>query len=249
MTREEFVSRFAGTDVKAEGILAAQDIARRAMVSLSRFLRPGLSREEIHEFARREMLAMGSEGWWIHNDPALVLFGDLTTYSAREDAGSRFSGRVVLNNDIVSVDVAPTVRGGWGDLARSFFLQDGAVTPWLQLRDARFREGMELELLLHRAAVDFVDENTTFSELHARIDGILRERGWHNCDYHGNFGHTIENHQDERVTIVGGEDRGIAQYGKPLTFEPHICKDSGQIGFKHEIMYVFHDGRLQEVPE
>ena len=248
MTREEFVAKFEGTAVKAAGILKAQDIARAEMESLKKYLRPGLTREEIHAFAEQDMLSMGSEGWWIHNDPALVLFGALTTYSAREDAGSRFDGKVVQENDIVTVDVAPTVDGGWGDLCRAFFLQDGVVTDWQQLRNDHWREGMEFEQQLHREAVAFVDEHTTFHQLHAHIDAILKARGWHNCDYHGNFGHTIENDQKDRVTIVAGEHRCIAAYGKPITFEPHICKDGEQTGFKHEIMYVFHEGKLVEVP-
>ncbi|MBQ4093633.1 MAG: M24 family metallopeptidase, partial [Oscillospiraceae bacterium] len=164
MTREEFVAKFEGSSVKAAGILQAQDIARAEMESLKNYLRAGLTREEIHAFAEQDMLAMGSEGWWIHNDPALVLFGPLTTYSAREDAGSRFDGKVVLENDIVTVDVAPTVDGGWGDICRAFFLQDGVVTDWQQLRNDHWREGMEFELELHREAVAFVDETTTFHQ-------------------------------------------------------------------------------------
>ena len=247
MEKNTLISLFEGTDVKAEGIYEAQNIARGCIEALKDYIRPGLTREEIHDFAGEWMKKAGSDSWWIRNDPALVLFGDLTTYSAHEGPDALFVGKTVGEDDLVTVDLAPCVRGGWGDYTRSFFLKDGKLVEAEETGDEELAEGYALELELHERMLAFVDEETTFSQLHAFTESILKEHGYHNCDYHGNFGHTIENDQKDRVTIIPEEHRSIAGYGKPITFEPHICRDGGGWGLKRENMYTFLDGRLVEI--
>ena len=245
--KKTFISIFEGTSVKAEGIYEAQIIAKKCMEELSRYLKSGLSRDEIHDYCAEYMTSLGSQGWWIHNDPALVLFGPLTTYSARQPADEYFKGKVLSDNEIISVDVAPTVRGGWGDITRTFFLKDGKIVSVEETGNQEWIEGMELERYMHARMKEFMNEKTTFSELHKFSEDVLKEYGYHNCDYHDNYGHTIENDQSERVTICKEEDRCIAAYGKPFTYEPHICKDGGKYGMKHEIMYVFYKGKVEEI--
>ena len=247
MDKKTFISLYEGSSVKAEGIWEAQIIAKKCMEELSSYLRSGLNRDEIHDHCAKYMTELGSEGWWIHNDPALVLFGKLTVYSSRTPADEYFKGKVIEENDIVSVDVAPTVRGGWGDITRTFFIKDGKTVPVEETGNEEWIEGMKLEHYMHERMKEFVNEKTTFSELHAFSEEILKKHGYHNCDYHDNYGHTIENDQSERVTICKEEGRCIAEYGKPFTYEPHICKDTGEYGMKHEIMYVFYEGRVQEI--
>ena len=106
---------------------------------------------------------------------------------------------------------------------------------------------MEMELKLHQLFQDYVKEDTTFSDLYHFIHQQLIESSYHNCDYHDNFGHTIEKDQKDRITIAEGVDLRIAAYHKPITFEPHICKDNGFYGIKHENMYVFIDGRMEQI--
>ena len=199
MNAEDLKRHFSNTSVDIENILKAQDIARACLEHMKTFLRPGLDREDIHEECARYMTALGSQRWWIHDDPALILFGDMTAYSGREDPSPRFKGKTVQNNDLITIDVAPTVGSGWGDLARSF------------------------------------------------VESFVAKAGYRNLDYHGNYGHTIENDQKDRVTIDKGVDVNIASYNKPITFEPHICKKDGSLGIKHEIMYVFYEGKMRPI--
>ena len=102
METEKLIAHFRGTDVDIENILRSQDIARDCLCHMEDFLRPGMDREEIHRECERYMLEKGSEGWWIHNDPALILFGDLTTYSAHEDPSPLFEGKRVQENDLIT---------------------------------------------------------------------------------------------------------------------------------------------------
>ena len=247
MDRDTLISLFQGTGVRAEGIYEAQRIAKGCAAALKDYIRPGMTREQIHDFAGEWMTEAGSDSWWIKNDPALVLFGDLTTYSAHESPDALFVGRTVSENDLITVDLAPCVRGGWGDYTRSYFLKDGVPVEADETGDSELAEGMALERLLHRSMLEFTDRSTTFSQLHAFTEELLRRHGYHNCDYHGNFGHTIENDQKDRVTIIPEEHRCIFEYGKPITYEPHICKDGGRWGLKMENMYTFLDGKLVEI--
>ncbi len=248
MDKERFVELFTRTEaVKAEGIWEAQQIAKGCMKALEGYLVPGLSRGQIHSFCERWMTEHGSEGWWIHDDPALILYGPHTPFSAHDDPAPLFEGLTVALNDYITVDVAPTVRGGWGDITRGFVMEKGRLIPWQESEDEEIREGMLLEEELHRSLIGFVGPKTTFAELHRHTEEILSAHGYYNCDYHGNFGHTIENDRKDRVTIIPEETRSIAGYGRPITYEPHICRIGGTKGIKHEVMYVFAGGKLEEV--
>ncbi len=245
MDTKDLIDHFKNTDVDIENILKAQDIAKKCLEHMKDFLVPGLTRDQIHEECQRYMSSLGSQGWWIHNDPALILFGDLSSYSG---AGlPDYEDRRIKEDDLISIDVAPMIQTGWGDLARSFVMEGGRIIDWKESKNQEITEGMQMEMKLHELFVNFVDADTAFEKLHSRIDAFVREHGYHNCDYHGNYGHSIENDAKDRVTIDIGRKQVIAEYGKPITFEPHICKNGGHIGIKHEDMYVFYEGKMRKL--
>ena len=248
MDRNTFLNMFEGTDVRAEGIWEAQKIAGAVLDELPAFLRPGLTQAEIAGWCERRMTQLGAEAWWHRGGPALVLFSGLTAYSGADDPSPLFAGLTVSPFDLVTVDVAPMVRGGWGDKARSYFMTDGkAMTDPYAWGDAELIRGYELEMKMHAGMLDFMDEDTSFADLHAFTRGMLDAAGYVNCDYHGNFGHSIENHPDDRVTIIPDEHRSVWAHGRPFTFEPHVRTLDGSFGLKHENMYCFVNGKLEEI--
>ncbi|MEA5050933.1 MAG: M24 family metallopeptidase [Oscillospiraceae bacterium] len=245
--KQRMLELYNSPNLRMGGILKAQEIAKRTTERLAAFLRPGLSYEEIRDFAERTMKALGSESFWSRNrHGALVLFGELTTYSGRDDPDAEFAdaGLTVAPDDVVTVDLCPCVDGGWGDYTRSFFLVGGRVTPEAALPQGACRRGMELEHALHREMIQFVDEKTTFEDLYYHITAALARAGWHNLDYHDNFGHSIENFPEQRVAVARGVTERIVGHGKPLSFEPHIGCGDGP-GLKHEDMYVWLDGQMR----
>ncbi|MEA4912780.1 MAG: M24 family metallopeptidase [Oscillospiraceae bacterium] len=233
--------------LRLAGIFKAQEIAKETTRQLASFLRPGLTYEEIREYAERTMLSLGSESFWSRNGRgALVLFGRLSAYSGHDDPDAAFAsaGITVAQDDVVSVDLCPCVDGGWGDYTRSFFLVDGKVTAEDELAPGYFKDGMALERALHAEMIKFVDPGTTFEDLYYHISAMLADAGWRNLDYHDNFGHSIENFPEQRLTVARGVTEKIVEHGKPLSFEPHIARGDGD-GIKHEDMYVWLDGRMQ----
>ncbi|MBQ5555518.1 MAG: aminopeptidase P family protein, partial [Erysipelotrichaceae bacterium] len=190
MDQQRIIDHFKDSDVDIIHILQAQKIAVQCLRHMEDFLRPGLTRDQIHQECASYMTGLGSLGWWIHNDPALILFGDLSNYSAHEPPN--YEGLTISENDLITIDVAPMIQSGWGDMARSFVMEEGKIIPWRQSQNKEIIEGMELELKLHRLFMDSVNEKTTFEDLHHLIDEEVKKAGYCNCDYHGNYGHTIE---------------------------------------------------------
>jgi len=248
MEKKILIDHYKDTAVQIGNILDAQEIAIACLKHMKTYLRPGLSREEIHEECARYMTKLGSEGWWIHNDPALILFGRHTAYSGREDPALLFEGMKVEENDLITIDVAPMIKNGWGDMARSFIMEKGKIIDWETSENEEIVEGMKLEHELHKLFIDSVNKDMTFSDLHKIINSFLLTRGYRNLDYHGNFGHTIENDPGDRVTIDKDTHINIVAYDKPITFEPHICKMDGTLGIKYENMYAYIDGKMRRIP-
>lgn len=232
-------------DISYEKIRSAQQIANYCLKSLPQYLKPGMTRKELHDLCEEMMISRGSTGFWTHGDGALVLYGPHTTFSAHLSPDSLFDGINIGENDLVTVDVSPMWYEGWGDMARSYVIENGKVINWEQSSNQEITAGMSLEMHLHECFLNYVDTKTTFADIHKMTMTILQERGYRNCDYHGNFGHSIEIHPDNRVTIIPEENRVVFDYGKPITYEPHICAINGTLGFKHENMFEFIGGRLE----
>ena len=247
MNREELIDHFRNTQVHIEHILQAQEIARDCLSYMNSFLKPGMDMETVHQECESYMKEKGAHSFWTHNDPALILFADLTSYSGHLAPAELIRDRRISENDLITIDVAPTVFNGWGDMARSFIMENGTIIDWKQSHNEEIREGMDMEMKLHELFIESVKDDTTFSDLYQITENYLKEHGYYNCDYHGNFGHTIENHPNDRVTIIKGVDIVISKYDKPVTFEPHICKVNGYYGVKHENMYVYHEGKMREI--
>ena len=247
MNKKLFIDHFKNTDVEAEKIYAAQTIAKACLKHMESFLRPGLTQQQIHDECERFMLEKGAESFWTHNDPALILFGDLTTYSAHESPASLYENKTIQDNDLITIDVAPTIGTGWGDMARSYVMENGRIVDWKNCHDSEIREGMEMEIKLHELFVKSVKDDTTFADIYKITNDCLTSHGYVNLDYHGNFGHSIENRSQDRITFIRENEVIISQYNKPITFEPHICKKNGRYGLKHENMYFYVNGRIEKI--
>ena len=93
---------------------------------------------------------------------------------------------------------------------------------------------------LHESLARFATPRTTFNELYAFINKLVCSAGYHNLDFAGNFGHSIEDALDLRIFV---EENNHTTLGDVLmfTFEPHIAKTDGHWGFKHENIYFFDE--------
>ena len=226
----------------------AQDVARKAMEQVANAVRPGMTELEVKLLAEEKIRELGAEGWWYHGVGALVLAGKDRSKLSVSGRDYRASETVVLGeNDLISLDFSPLVNGCWGDYAPTIYIEDGqAKLEPVAPEGDEFAEGYAMELRLHRELMDWVRPETTYEEVSFHMNGILREAGFENMDFHGNLGHSIENDPGDRIYLEAGNRKMRGEHGTPFTFEPHIAKVNGTWGFKREQIYVFDEnGRIR----
>jgi len=218
----------------------AQNIARETISELHHFVRVGMSEKEIENKALELMTKKGSNSWWYHGIGALVLLGRRSIESMSGRAYHASEDNRVAENDIVTVDLAPTVDGFWGDYARTLFVEGGSVAKEDDPKTPLYRDGLETELVLHEKVLKYTTPEMTYEQLFFKINAEIKELGFENLDVHGNLGHSVEIDQADRIYIELGNTRSFQEVGKPFTFEPHIRRVSGSIGFKRENIYYFN---------
>lgn len=190
------------------------------------------------------MTQKGSNGWWYHGIGALVLLGNrsIQSMSGRDFFAS--DDNRVSENDVVTLDLAPTVDGYWGDYARTLFIEDGIVAKEDQPQTPLFRQGLDAELSLHHQLMQTAVPDMTYEELFFKLNAEITRLGFENLDVHGNLGHSVEFDEADRVYIERGSTRSFKELGKAFTFEPHIRLNGGRFGFKREDIYYFDENGI-----
>ena len=189
----------------------------------------------IAEKAKELMAELGIFDTWYHEVPAFVLLGSRSSLSI---SGKNYqpSTEKVGDSNLVTVDLSPMLGNIWGDCARSYFIEEGqCITLPASLE---FQQGYSVVQKLHLRMKTFVKPTTLFSELCEFGNQQIHELGCVNLDFLNNLGHSIEVKTENRRFIDKNchEQLGNVQL---FTFEPHIKKNGGCWGFKHENIYFF----------
>jgi len=194
------------------------------------------------------MTQKGSNSWWYHGLGALVLLGERSTLSVSGTKYEASTENRVAENDVITIDLAPTLDGYWGDYARTIFVEGGNVTAQDHPTMEPFRRGLQAELYLHQKLVENTNLDMTLEALYYILNEEIVKIGFTNLDFHGNLGHSIEIDEGDRIYIERGSTASFREIGKPFTFEPHICEQGGIWGFKREDIYYFDkNGNLQRL--
>jgi len=221
-----------------------QSLARSALEELRPFITQDVSELDIARRAGELLASRGIHEAWYHGLPALVLAGPRTLLSVSGEH-YRPSKEKVGRTNLITIDLSPLQNGFWGDCARTLVIESGRVTIHPHRPD--FKQGLEAARSLHREMRGFVGPETTFHELHAFSDDLIRSQGFRNLDFKGNLGHSIEKLPEDRIYVEKGNHGRLMDAGL-FTFEPHIALDGGSWGFKHENIYYFNEqGKLEEL--
>ena len=98
-----------------------QKIAKDTNEYAKKNIYAGMSLIEIREMCERKMLELGADSFWYWDIGAFVFAGDETTISV---SGTKYktSDRVILENDIITIDLSPQRENIWGDYARTLII-------------------------------------------------------------------------------------------------------------------------------
>lgn len=205
-----------------------QNIAKQTIDFAKQNIKAGISLCQVRQMLEAKMLTLGATSFWYCDVGAFVFAGDETAISL---SGSNYktSNKIILENDIVTIDLSPQVciktgnqtKNIWGDFARTLVIQNGIVAETQQIKNAEWKNGILQEEILHRTMQNFVKPATTFEDLYFYMNNQIANAGYVNLDFLGNLGHSIANTKDERIYIEKGNKTRLADVPY-LTFESHI---------------------------
>ena len=219
--------------------LHVQNIALQVLRDIAPFIKSGTREWRIANICAQLLEQYGAKDCWYHNIPALVLVGERTTLSV---PGTDYSPSdvAIRSNDLVTIDLSPTINDFWGDCARSYIVSSGRVNPIAT--NSYLYHGIRTERKLHSLMMDVATPETSLHELHSAFNGSIETMGYKNLDFRSNLGHTIEKHLDDRRYIEANNHALLGDFDM-FTFEPHICRADENWGFKMENIYYFENDK------
>ena len=157
------------------------------------------------------------------------------------------SGRVIGNNDIITIDLSPQAGNIWGDYARTIIMENGKVVEDIGLiENQEWKSGLQMEEKLHAELLRFATKETTFEKLYYHMNEFIVENGFVNLDFMGNLGHSIVKTKGDRIYIEKENKTKLGDV-KYFTFEPHIAFPDSKYGYKKENIYYFDEAGLIEL--
>lgn len=217
--------------------LPVQTAAKSVLAELVYHITPRSTEASIARVAADLLRQAGYPDTWYYDCPAFVLLGSrsLASVSGRDYLPSE---ETVGSQNLVTVDLSPRSGNIWGDCARSFYVEEGICRSVPIGED--FTRGHEAEQSLHEVMLQFVNPDTTFSDLYELANESIIDADFENLDFLGNVGHSICERREQRLYIESGNHRRLGEV-TCFTFEPHIRLRTGQWGYKHENIYYFDD--------
>lgn len=220
---------------------AVQNAARRTLAAMTGFIRPGLSEIDLVNQCDELQRAAGIDSYWYQSLPALVLVGERTPLAISRMPYEPGNTQAT-DNDLVTIDLNPAINGYCGDLARSYYIEQGVARAAPQ-RHAEFLHGAEAQRQLHALLKRIAHPDLTFNDLYQTLHEEIDRLGFEQLDY---LGHSIGKETDQLVFIAPGSTRSLGEIGL-FTLEPHIRLKQSSYGFKHENIYYFKGQALHEL--
>lgn len=209
-------------------------------------VRPGMNLYKIRSLCEEKMIALGADSFWYWDVGAFIFSGDETTISISGSAYST-SDKIIAKNDIITIDLSPQKANIWGDYARTIIIEDGSVISDISaIKNAQWRNGLQMEEALHNELQSFVTTDTTFEELYYYMNQYISDHGYVNLDFLGNLGHSIVKKKEDRIYIEKANTQKLSEVDF-FTFEPHIGLPGSKYGYKMENIYFFKDSQLMEM--
>ena len=218
-----------------------QNAARFTLDSITDFIRPGITEVDLVEKCHDLQYKAGIDGYWYKSLPALVLTGNHTTL-AISSAQYNPSNVPIQENDLVTIDLNPSMASYCGDYARSYYVENG-VARHSPLFNQEFIAGAHALGHLHTILLEVAHVDMTFNELYQLMHKEIERLGFEQLDY---LGHGVEKDMLHLEFIAPDVTRTLGD-AELFTLEPQIRLPGGRYGFKHENIYYFINNKLGEL--
>ncbi|WP_213308115.1 M24 family metallopeptidase [Paraburkholderia sacchari] len=223
------------------GYRKVQNAARQTLDEIVRFIEPGVSEIDLMHKCDELQRAAGVDSYWYRALPALVLAGEHTCLAISREAYVPDSARL-RSNDVLTIDLNPAISGYCGDLARTYFIEDGQVRR-APRSDGEFIAGAHAQASLHALLQRVARPDLRFDELY----GILKEAADRlECELLDYLGHSMQADMSALDFIAPNVTHTLGEAGL-FTLEPQIRLKGGRYGFKHENIYFFAGTVLHEL--
>ena len=203
----------------------------------------------IEQYEWADIVISVSPSYWADIPGQFKAFIDRCTpwCNTHEPHAKISSGRVIGNNDIITIDLSPQAGNIWGDYARTIIMENGKVVEDIGLiENLEWKRGLQMEEKLHTELLRFATKETTFEKLYYHMNEFIVENGFVNLDFMGNLGHSIVKTKGDRIYIEKENKTKLGDV-KYFTFEPHIAFPDSKYGYKKENIYYFDEAGLIEL--
>lgn len=218
-----------------------QNVARYTLDSIADFIRPGVSEADLVRHCDELQRNAGIDCYWYKALPALVLVGSHTTLAISNTAYEP-NDAPIKENDLVTIDLNPSIQGYCGDYARTYYIE-GGVTRRLPQFNEEFITGARAQEQLHAKLLQVANRQMTFNELYQVMHEDIDRLGFEQLDY---LGHNVQKDMTQLEFIAPHVMLTLGEAGL-FTLEPQIRLKGGLHGFKHENIYYFNGQQLQEL--
>ena len=121
--------------------IEVQNIAKKTIEYIKENIQPGMTLLEIRHLCETKMIELGADSFWYWDVGAFIFAGDETTQSV---SGKEYitSGRVIKENDIITIDLSPQKEEIWGDYARTIVVENGKIVETDNVSNAEWKNGL-----------------------------------------------------------------------------------------------------------
>lgn len=218
-----------------------QNAARHTLNTIIGFIKPGVTELDIVHKCDQLQHDAGVDGYWYKSLPALVLSGEHTTLPISREPYVP-SEQPIQENDLITIDLNPSISGYCGDYARSYYVEAG-VTRRIPKSNDEFLAGYHAQKQLHAKLAQVASPSLTFNDLYHLMRKKIDQLGFDQLDY---LGHGVQKDM-QNLDFISPEVACSLQEIGFFTLEPHIRLKGGRYGFKHENIYYFDSQTLKEL--
>jgi Xaa-Pro aminopeptidase len=218
-----------------------QDAARYTLDNIIEFIKPGITEVGLVKKCDELQRSAGVDDYWYKGLPAVVLAGDHTALAISRTPYVP-SDYPVQENDLITIDLNPSINGYCGDYARTYYIEAG-VTKRTPQYDKELLAGADAQKHLHSVLMQLAHADMTFNDLYQIMRVEIDQRGFEQLDY---LGHGVQKDMQHLNFIAPDVMCSLGDVGF-FTLEPQIRLKGGRYGFKHENIYYFNGVGLQEL--